>query len=60
MILYAPARRRRLWWYPYLCPTCGEAQFGRARDQGDVAGARRGGCGHHLEVVVTQTIGAAG
>ena len=57
--VYAPTRRRRLWWYTYNCPTCGEHQFGKARDQADVPGARRGRCGHRLEVVVTRTLGDA-
>jgi hypothetical protein len=58
--LLSPAGRRRLWWYLYNCPVCRMPQLGRARHLADVAGPRRGGCGHQLVVVIARTYGRPG
>ena len=59
VLLYPPGGRRTWWWFTYECVTCGVLQFGRARERDGVPGARRGGCGHRLEVVVASTLGDA-
>jgi len=58
--LYAPAGRRRYWWYSYRCPECATYQFGRSRDLTGVTGARRAGCGHTVNVVIARTYPAGG
>lgn len=55
--LYAPAGRRRWWWYSYKCGTCGAYQLGRARDLESVTGERRAGCGHPVSIVIARTYG---
>src|SRR5580692_9930418 len=55
--LYAPAGRRRWWWYSYRCGTCGTYQLGRARELSDVTGERRAGCGHLVSIVIARTYG---
>lgn len=52
--LYEPAGRRSWWWYSYRCPACGTYQLGRARSLDQVPGHRRGGCGHHITIVVAR------
>jgi hypothetical protein len=52
--LYLPFGRRTWHWYSYRCPGCGAHQLGRARRLEDVAGPRRGGCGHKLSVVIAR------
>ena len=52
VLLYAPAGRRRMWWYPYVCPT------GQLIGHG-VPGSRRGGCGHWRSITITRTFGDA-
>lgn len=55
--LYAPVGRRRWWWYAYSCRVCGRHQLGRARQLDDVAGIRRAGCGHRVNVVIARVYG---
>jgi hypothetical protein len=55
--LYAPAGRRKWWWYSYRCATCGTYQLGRARELEDVTGERRAGCGHLVSIVIARTYG---
>ena len=52
--LYLPFGRRTWHWYAYRCPACGAHQLGRSRHLEDVAGPRRAGCGHRLNVVVAR------
>jgi hypothetical protein len=52
--LYLPFGRRTWHWYSYRCAVCGTYQLGRARRLEDVAGPRRAGCGHRLNVVVAR------
>lgn len=52
--LYAPAGRRRWWWYSYRCQACGTYQLGRARELDRVTGVRKAGCGHAVEIVVSR------
>ncbi|MFC4054654.1 hypothetical protein ACFOY4_33610 [Actinomadura syzygii] len=56
--VYAPAGRRRWWWYAMRCPHCGAGHFGRARSQDGVKGTRRTGCGRRVWVIVARTYGA--
>lgn len=58
--LYAPAARRRWWWFAYRCPVCGVHQFGRARHLEDVTGIRRAGCRHEISIVIARTYGQPG
>jgi hypothetical protein len=53
--LYAPAGRRRWWWYSYRW--CGAYQLGRARQLEDVTGVRRAGCGHQVAIVIARIYG---
>ena len=55
--LYAPSGRRTQWWYAYSCRTCGRYQLGRRPRLEDVAGLRRGGCGHEITVVIARIYG---
>ena len=57
--LYMPAGRRTWHWYAYNCRVCGRYQLGRARHLDDVAGNRRAGCGHRVNVVIARVYGTA-
>ena len=58
--LYAPAGRRRWWWYAYSCRTCGRHQLGRAPSLEDVTGPRTAGCGHKVSVMIARIYGDLG
>lgn len=53
--LYAPAGRRRMWWFAYVCPRCGAGHFGRVANETAVTGVRRSGCGRLIWLVVART-----
>ncbi|MBG0818202.1 hypothetical protein [Planomonospora sp. ID82291] len=53
--LYAPAGRRRCWWFAYVCCHCGFGHFGRVRDENTVEGVRRSGCGRLVWIIVART-----
>ncbi|SNT59092.1 hypothetical protein SAMN05443665_105152 [Actinomadura meyerae] len=55
--LYAPAGRRRCWWFAIRCPHCNAGHFGRLRDRDALDGVRRAGCGRLVWVVVARTYG---
>jgi hypothetical protein len=57
--LYRPFGRRAWYWYAYRCKTCGAHQLGRARQLEDVAGERRAGCGHRVNIVIARIYGAS-
>jgi hypothetical protein len=57
--LYGPSGRRRWWWYPHRCGQCGAYQLGRAPQLEEVAGERRAGCGHKVNVVIARVYGRA-
>lgn len=53
--LFAPAARRRWWWFTGRCRVCGSTAFGRVRTREQAAGIRRASCGHHVDVIVART-----
>jgi hypothetical protein len=55
--LYLPFGRRRWCWYSYSCRTCGAHQLGRSPRLEDVAGVRRAGCGHRVNIVIARIYG---
>jgi DNA-directed RNA polymerase subunit RPC12/RpoP len=57
--LWAPAGRRRWWWYSYRCGQCGRYQLGRASTLEDVTGIRTAGCGHRVTIAIARIYGRA-
>jgi hypothetical protein len=55
--LFPPSGRRTWHHYWYSCRTCGAYQLGRAPRLEDVAGVRRAGCGHRVNVVIARVYG---
>lgn len=53
--LFAPAGRRRMWWFTFICAHCSNGHFGRVRDAESVEGLRRAGCGRLVWLVVAKT-----
>jgi hypothetical protein len=52
--VFGPVGRRRSWWYTYRCRICGAYLFGRAKTLDAVAGERRAGCGHRVQVMAAR------
>jgi hypothetical protein len=52
--VFGPVGRRTFWWYTYRCRTCGAHLFGRAKTLDTVAGERRAGCGHRVQVMAAR------
>jgi hypothetical protein len=52
--VFGPVGRRRFWWYTYRCRACGAHLFGRARSLDAVAGERKAGCGHRVNVMAAR------
>jgi hypothetical protein len=55
--LHLPFGRRRWCWYSYSCRTCGAHQLGRTPRLEDVAGVRKAGCGHKVNIVIARIYG---
>ena len=52
--VFGPLGRRRTWWYTYRCRICGAYLFGRAKTLDAVAGERKAGCGHHVQIMAAR------
>lgn len=52
--VFGPVGRRRFWWYTYRCRICGAHLFGRARSLDAVAGERKAGCGHRVQIMAAR------
>lgn len=52
--LFAPAGRRRNWWFTYTCPYCRLGHFGWVTTQDEATGTHRAGCGRRVWRVVAR------